>query len=150
MLKKVFNKKGQITIDAVLAIMFILMVSTIIYYHIFNTTEHFKDVELADRLYSIADSFENYALISYSKNANIKLTLKPIGVKNYTIYFGNKSIIVNTTRKIEFVPGGDFVEVSSLNGGENDGTGLELNKTIKIVYGDDEFHIEKNVSIPIR
>lgn len=121
-----------------------------IYYDILNNTEQFKDAELADRLYSIADSFENYALISYSKNVNITVTLKPVGVKNYTIYYGNKSIVVNTTRKIRFVPAGNFVNVSSLNGGENDGTGLELNKTIKIIYGSDEFYIVKNVSAPIK
>jgi uncharacterized protein (UPF0333 family) len=150
MLKKVFNKKGQISIDAVLAVLFILLVSTVIYYDILNNTEQFKDAELADRLYSIADSFENYALISYSKKVHITVTLKPVGVKNYTIYYGNKSIVVNTTRKIRFVPAGNFVNVSSLNGGENDGTGLELNKTIKIIYGSDEFYIVKNVSAPIK
>jgi hypothetical protein len=84
--------------------MFILMVSTIIYYKIFNTTGHFKDVELADRLYSIADSFENYALISYSKNVNIAITLKPVGVKNYTIYFADKQISVDAEKLLCLFP----------------------------------------------
>jgi hypothetical protein len=37
-----------------------------------------------------------------------------LNILNYTIYFGNKSIMVNTVRKIRFVPTGNFVDVSSL------------------------------------
>jgi uncharacterized protein (UPF0333 family) len=144
MLKKVFNKKGQITIDAVLAIMFILIVSTMIYYHIFNTTEHFKDVELADKAHSIADSFENYALLSYSKEVRIVMELEPVGSKNYTIYFANKKIAVNTTKTIIFIPSDDGVDIDGA--WEYSGRIMDDN-IINISFGD--FYVIKNTSIAI-
>ena len=145
------KKRGQISIDFILALMFLMLITIFLYSIEINFSNSTTDALIVDRLYDIADTFENYALLSYSKNIRISIKLKPIGVKSYTIYFGNKSIVVNTTRKIEFVPAGNFVEVSSKSsGGENNCTGLELNKTIKIVYGNDEFYIEKNISIPIK
>ncbi len=150
MLKKAFNKKGQISIDAVLAIIVLLTVSTIIYYNVFNTVDSFKKVEIVDRVDAIADTFENYALTSYSKNVIITIKLKPIGVKEYTIYFGNKSVVVNTTRTITFIPNGDgvYIDTSQISDGVSNTSNTNF-KSMKIVYGDDEFYIQKNMSINI-
>ncbi|MEO2117382.1 MAG: hypothetical protein ABGW92_03105, partial [Methanocaldococcus sp.] len=109
-------------------------------------TDGITDGLIADKLYSIADTFEDYALLSYSENKIITLKLKPIGVKNYTIYFGNRSIVVNTIKTITFNPTENGVIVDG-SGIEN--SGLNLNRTIKIVYGDNKFYIVKNISIPI-
>jgi len=145
MLKKAFNKKGQITIDAILAIMFILIVSTIIYYNVFNMVGNFKDAELADRAYSIADSFENYALLSYSKNAVIVMDLKPVGNKNYTIYFADKKISVDTKKTIILVPSNNGVVVE----GDYENSGKIIpDNIINISFGD--FYIVKNTSLSIK
>lgn len=145
MLKKAFNKKGQITIDAILAIMFILIVSTIIYYNVFNMVGHFKDAELADRAYSIADSFENYALLSYSKDATIVMDLKPVGNKNYTIYFADKKISVDTKKTIILVPSNNGVVVE----GDYENSGKIMpDNIINISFGD--FYIVKNTSLIIK
>ena len=152
MLKKALNKKGQISIDAVLALMFLLIVSTIIYYNVYDTVDNIKEVEIVDRVNTIADTFENYALTSYSKNVRITVKLEPVGVRNYTIYFGNKSIVVNTTRTVTFIPNEDGVSVDTSqisDDGVNDSTGLDLNKSIKIEYGSNEFYVQRNISINI-
>jgi uncharacterized protein (UPF0333 family) len=145
MLKKaIINKKGQITIDAILAILFILAVSTMIYYDVFNTVGHFRDVEIADRAYSIADSFENYALLSYSKDVRIVMELKPVGSKNYTIYFANKKISVNTEKTVIFIPSTNGVIID----GDYEYSGKTIpNNIINISFGD--FYIVKNTSIDI-
>ncbi|AEH07325.1 hypothetical protein [Methanothermococcus okinawensis] len=144
---KLYYKKGQISIDAVLAIMFLLLISTLIYYNVFNTSKSFKNAELADRLYSIADSFENYALLSYSKNVTISMELKPIGLKSYTLYFGNKSIVVDTTRTIFFIPTDKGVNIT---GDILSSSGKNLNKTINITYDNSRYYILKNTSIQIQ
>ena len=150
MLKKALNKKGQISIDAVLAVMFLLIVSTVIYYNVYNTVDNIKEVEIVDRVNTIADTFENYALTSYSKNVRITVKLEPVGVRNYTIYFGNKSIVVNTTRIITFIPNEDGVSVdtSKISDGVSN-TGKNLSKVINITYGNNEFYIQRNISINI-
>ncbi|UXM84437.1 hypothetical protein [Methanococcus aeolicus] len=133
MLKNLNSKKAQISIDAILAIMFLLLVSTLVYHNVFNTTESFKEAEIADRVYSIADSFENYALISYSKDMIVTIELKPIGVNNYTIYFGNKSIVVNSKKNITFNPTNNGVNIS---GDEVKNSGKNMpNNVINISYG---------------
>lgn len=149
MIKKISNKKGQISIDAVLAMMFLLMVSIVVYQNVFNTVGNIKDVEVVDRINSIADTFENGALTSYSKNTIITVELKPMGAKSYTIYFGNKSIFVNTTRTIVFIPNenGVSVDTSQISDGVSN-TGLNLDNTINITCGN-EFYIQRNTSIKI-
>ena len=150
MFKKICGKKGQISIDAVLAMMFLLIVSTIMYSHIYNTVDNIRKSEIADRVNSIGDIFENYALMSYSKNTMITVKLKPVGVEPYTIYFGNKSILVNTTRTIAFIPNKDGVSIdtSQISDGVSN-TGLNLGKVINITYGNNEFYVQRNISIKI-
>ena len=151
MIKKVNSKKAQISIDAVLAIMFLLIVSTMAYQNVYKTVENVKEVETVDRVNSIADTFENYALTSYSKNVRITVKLEPIGVKNYTIFYENKSISVNKIRTITFIPSENRVSVntSQISDGLNDSTGRDLNKSIIIEYGSNEFYIQRNISINI-
>ena len=150
MLKKALNKKGQISIDAVLAVMFLLIASTIIYHTVYNTVDNIKEVEIVDRVNTIADTFENYALTSYSKNVKITVKLEPVGVRSYTIYFGNRSIVVNTTRTVTFIPNEDGVSVdtSQISDGVSN-TGLNLDKVINITYGNNEFYVQRNISIKI-
>ena len=152
MLKKALNKKGQISIDAVLAVMFLLIASTIIYHTVYNTVDNIKEVEIVDRVNTIADTFENYALTSYSKNVKITVKLEPVGVRSYTIYFGNKSIVVNTTRTITFIPNeeedGVSVDTSQISDGVSN-TGKNLSKVINITYGNNEFYVQRNISIKI-
>ena len=151
MIKKVNSKKAQISIDAVLAIMFLLIVSTMAYQNVYKTVENVKEVETVDRVNSIADTFENYALTSYSKNVRITVKLEPIGVKNYTIFYENKSISVNKIRTITFIPSENRVSVntSQISDGLNDSTGRDLTKSIIIEYGSNEFYIQRNISINI-
>ena len=151
MIKKVNSKKAQISVDAVLAIMFLLIVSTMAYQNVYKTVENVKEVETVDRVNSIADTFENYALTSYSKNVRITVKLEPIGVKNYTIFYENKSISVNKIRTITFIPSENRVSVntSQISDGLNDSTGRDLTKSIIIEYGSNEFYIQRNISINI-
>ena len=151
MIKKVNSKKAQISVDAVLAIMFLLIVSTMAYQNVYKTVENVKEVETVDRVNSIADTFENYALTSYSKNVRITVKLEPIGVKNYTIFYENKSISVNKIRTITFIPSenGVSVNTSQISDGLNDSTGRDLTKSIIIEYGSNEFYIQRNISINI-
>ncbi len=143
--RKLHTNKGQITIDAILSIMFILVVSTIIYYNVFNVVGHFKDAEIADRAYAIADSFENYAMLSYSKNVDIVMELKPLGDKNYTIYFANKKIQVDTKRTIIFVPSSNGVVVE---GDCEDSDKALADNVINISFGN--FYVIKNTTINIQ
>ncbi|XRO75742.1 hypothetical protein ACO3TA_02450 [Methanocaldococcus sp. 28A] len=136
------KKRGQISIDFILAVLFLMLVSLFIFYNISLFNNGSIEALIADRMYSIADTFENYALLSYTKNEEINLYLKPVGVKNYTIYFGNKKIVVNTTRIITFIPNGNGVIVE----GVENSTILLPNNIIKIEYGNNKY-IEKNLSI---
>ena len=140
------KKRGQVSVDFILSMMFLMLISIFIYSTELTFSNGITNGFIVDKLYSIADTFEDYAILAYSKNENITLKLKPIGVKNYTIYFGNKSIVVNTTRVITFTPTENGVIVIS---GDIKNSGINLNRTIKIVYGDSRFYIVKNISIPI-
>ena len=118
-------KRGQISIDLVLAVMFLLLISLIIYYNIFYSEGGLIKSSKVDRIYTIAQCFENYLLMSYSKNVEVTAKFEPIGNKNYTIYFKNKKIVVNTTKTVKFTPtkngvivGGD-VEDSTINISDN-------------------------------
>ncbi|WP_394295229.1 hypothetical protein [Methanotorris igneus] len=145
-LSLISRNKGQITLDAILAVMFLLLVSAFIFYNVSNTVSHLKDAEIVDRVYVIADVFENYALLSYSKNVNITTELKPIGLKNYTIYFGDKKIVVDTTKTIVFIPTSGGVRVE----GDVEPSGQNLSNIINITYGNNEFYVLKNISIEIQ
>jgi len=96
-----FNR-GQISIDAVMAISFILIVTAILSYNVFNTLNNIRYSEIVERGHSIMDVFENYALISYSKDVTLSTTFRPIGNINYTIRFANKEIVVNNPTTIVF------------------------------------------------
>jgi uncharacterized protein (UPF0333 family) len=140
------KKRGQISIDFILAVMFLMLISIFLYSMEFNFSNSTTDALIVDKLYEIANTFENYALLSYSKNIKISIKLKPIGVKSYTIYFGNKSIIVNKTRTVTFTPTENGVIVE----GEVENSGLNLsNNVINITYGNGKFYVLKNVSISI-
>ncbi|MEO2117383.1 MAG: hypothetical protein ABGW92_03110, partial [Methanocaldococcus sp.] len=62
------KKRGQIAIDFVLSVLFLMIVSIFIYSTELTFTDGITDGLIADKLYSIADTFEDYALLSYSEN----------------------------------------------------------------------------------
>ncbi|XRP97426.1 hypothetical protein ACO3UB_02625 [Methanocaldococcus sp. 16A] len=142
------KKRGQISIDFILAILFLMLISLFIFHNISAFNEGSTEALIADRMYSIADTFENYAILSYTKNERIILYLKPIGVKSYTIYFGNKKIVVNTTRIITFIPDRNGVIVKGVEG-DVENSGLNLTNAIKVTY-DNNKYILKNISMQIR
>ena len=144
------SKRGQISIDAVLAISFILLISAILTYNVFNTLINIRDAEIVERGYSIMDIFENYALISYSKDVVLSTTFEPIGDINYTIRFSNKTIVVDNETTLIFKRGYDR------NGTYINITGDNLRYTneslppniVNISFGD--IYITKNLSVRIK
>ena len=154
------NFKGQISIDAVLAITFMLLITSIISYNIFNTLNNIRESEIVSRGQSIMivsrgqsimDVFENYALIAYSKGITLSATFEPIGNINYTIRFANKEIIVNDSTNISFKPehnqNGIYINIT----GDSDSLRytnppLEPN-IVNISFG--KFYITKNISVII-
>ncbi|EHP86568.1 hypothetical protein [Methanotorris formicicus] len=143
MLKLISHKRGQITLDAILAAMFLLIVSAFIYYNVFNTIDQLKDSEIANRAYAIADVFENYALIAYSKDVSINTTFEPMGTKTYTIYFADKKVVVDSEKTITFIPTNDGVKVE----GDVESSGSYVNG-IRVDFGD--FYVDKELSIYIK
>jgi len=146
------NFKGQISIDAVLAITFMLLITSIISYNnIFNTLNNIRESEIVSRGQSIMDVFENYALIAYSKGITLSATFEPIGNINYTIRFANKEIIVNDSTNISFKPehnqNGIYINIT----GDSDSlryTNSPLKPNIvNISFG--KFYITKNISVII-
>lgn len=144
------SKRGQISIDAILAIIFILLVTAILSYNVFNTLDNIRDWEIVERGYSIMDVFENYALISYSKDVVLSTTFEPIGNISYTIRFSNKEIVVDDNTTIifrrEYDENGTYVNIT--------GDNLRITQEtlppniVNISFGD--FYITKNLSVRIR
>ena len=96
------------------------------------------------------DVFENYALISYSKDVVLSTTFEPIGNRGYTIRFSNKEITVNGKTTIVFKREYDgtitYVNITGDNLGYVQET-LPPN-VVNISFGD--FYITKNISVRIR
>ena len=144
------SKRGQISIDAILAIIFILLVTAILSYNVFNTLDNIRDWEIVERGYSIMDVFENYALISYSKDVVLSTTFEPIGNISYTIRFSYTEIVVDDNTTIifrrEYDENGTYVNITGDNLGITQET-LPPN-IVNISFGD--FYITKNLSVRIR
>lgn len=144
------SKRGQISIDAILAIIFILLVTAILSYNVFNTLDNIRDWEIVERGYSIMDVFENYALISYSKDVVLSTTFEPIGNISYTIRFSYTEIVVDDNTTIifrrEYDENGTYVNIT--------GDNLRITQEtlppniVNISFGD--FYITKNLSVRIR
>ena len=149
-LMKLYYKRGQISIDAVLAILFMLLLTSLVSYNVFNSLNGIRHSEIAERGHSILDVFENYALIAYSKNVNMYMTFKPIGDINFTIYFSNKKISVNDTTNILFTPeydeNGTYINITGENWGYNS-FNLPQN-IVNISFGD--FYVCKNLTVRIK
>ncbi|MBW9221953.1 hypothetical protein KKP97_02775 [Methanothermococcus sp. SCGC AD-155-C09] len=145
-----YKFKGQISIDAVLAITFIILITSIISYNIFNTLNNVRESEIVDRGQSIMDVFENYALIAYSKGITLSTTFEPIGDIGYTIRFSNKVIMVNNKTNILFKPehnqNGTYINITG-DSLSYTNTPLEPN-IVHISFGD--FYVTKNISVNIR
>ena len=145
-----YNFKGQISIDAVLAITFMLLITSIISYNVFNTLNNVKESEIVDRGQSIMDVFENYALIAYSKGITLSTTFEPIGNINYTIRFSNKAIRVNNKTNILFKPeynqNGTYINITGDTLSYTNAT-LEP-KIVNISFGD--FYVAKNIPVKIK
>lgn len=144
------SKRGQISIDAVLAIFFILLVTAILGYNVFNMLDNIKYSEIVERGYSIMDIFENYALISYSKEVSLSTTFTPIGNRGYTIRFSNKEIVVNSPTTVVFKKEGDknnaYINITADNLVYTQET-LPPN-VVNISFGD--FYITKNLTVRIK
>ena len=119
MLKLPSAKKGQVSFDFILAMLFLLLIFAFTGQNVLNMANSFKDSETIERGHAILDNFENYAITAYSKDVTVNATFEPIGNLNYTIMFTNKSIHVNSTTYIVFSPesdvDGDFVNITSDN-----------------------------------
>lgn len=139
------KKKGQISIDGVLAVMTLLLISLIFYQQVFSYTDGFKDALLADRMSSIGDNIENYALLSYSNGVVISMDLKPVGSINYTVYVGRYVINVDNIKKIVFIPTENGVKLE----GNVNISGNDVGKKIKIVYGDKGEYVVRDININI-
>ncbi|WP_423793052.1 hypothetical protein ACPB8Q_02260 [Methanocaldococcus indicus] len=107
--------RGQIAIDAILAVLFLLLVSTVLSYTIiFNSKETTYSL-LADRFSDIADTIDNYILLSYSQQKNITIVLKPVGTLTYSVYIKNYVIDVDSPIYIKIVPYEDGVKLENVN-----------------------------------
>jgi len=139
-------KRGQISIDLVLAVMFLLLISLIIYYNIFYSEGGLVKASKVDRVYTIAQCFENYVLMSYSNNVEVTAKFEPIGDKIYIIYFKNKKIVVNTTKTVKFSPTKSGVIVS----GDIEDSNITISDNkirINVTYGN--FYVEKDIAVNI-
>ena len=145
-----FSKRGQISIDVVIAMFFILLVSAVLTYHVFHTVRNIEYAEIVERGHSILDIFENYALVAYSREVTLSTTFEPIGDRGYTIRFSNKEIVVDSETTVVFRKEYDgriyYVNVTSNNLHYLQET-LPPN-IVTISFGD--FYVSKNISVRIR
>jgi len=145
-----FSKRGQISIDVVIAMFFILLVSAVLTYHVFHTVRNIEYAEIVERGHSILDIFENYALVAYSREVTLSTTFEPIGDRGYTIRFSNKEIVVDSETTVVFRKEYDgnttYVSVTSNNLRYLQET-LPPN-IVTISFGD--FYVSKNISVRIR
>jgi hypothetical protein len=142
--------RGQISIDLILAVMFLIMISTIVFYNIFYSEGEILKSSKADRVYTIAECFENFVLTSYSKNTEITAKFEPIGDDTYIIYFKDKMVVVNTTRTVKFSPTENGVNVS----GDIENSNVSMpNNTIYVEYrsstNNKSFFVNKTVAVNI-
>jgi len=146
----VLNKKGQISFDFILAMLFLLIIFAFMGQNVLDMVKNYRDSETVERGHSILDNFENYALTAYAKDLTINATFEPVGTLNYTISLSNKSIPVNRTTYIIFRPesdlSGDFVNVSS-DEIDNSSNSVPLN-TVVISFGD--FYVSKDLQVNIK
>ncbi|MBA2869197.1 hypothetical protein [Methanococcus maripaludis] len=132
------NKKGQVSFDFIIAMLFLLLIFAFMGQNVLNMAKSFRDSETAEHAHAILDSFENYAIIAYSKDITINATFEPIGNLNYTIMLSNKSISVNSSTNIIFQPetdaNGDYVSIKC-NNVDNSVNTIPLN-AVRISFGD--------------
>lgn len=146
---KLFSRggvKGQVSLDAVIAILFLLIIFSLIGYNVLNTANSFKESEKVERAHATIDVFENYVLTAYSKEIAINATFEPMGDLNYTIYFSNKSIPVTNLTYITFEPNGTHVVI---NGAPEMSSNENLDKNeVKISFG--EFYVSRIIPTDIK
>jgi hypothetical protein len=149
MFKLTSTKKGQVSFDFILAMLFLLLIFAFTGQNVLNMAKSFKESETVERGHAILDNFENYAITAYSKDVTINATFKPVGNLNYTIMISNKTIGVNSTTNILFSPDPDnngVVNISSSNI-NNSVNSIPLN-TVNISFGD--FYVSKKLQISIQ
>ena len=138
------KKRGQISIDFILAVMFLMLISIFLYSMEINFSNSTTDALIVDKMYSIADTFENYAILSYTKNETIYLKLKPIGSIGYNISILNRTISVYGDTSIMFIPKKDGVIVTGFsNSSDNVGNKIVITANVngKIVNISKELEI---------
>jgi len=150
MLKLISSRRGQLSFDFILAMLFLLIIFAFMGQNVLNMAISFRDAETVERGHAILDSFENYAITAYSKDVTVNATFESVGNLNYTIYLQNKSIYVNNTTYIIFDPesgsGGDYINITS-NNMDVSPNALPLN-TVNISFG--EFYVTKEVRVNIK
>ncbi|MBA2862426.1 hypothetical protein [Methanococcus maripaludis] len=150
MLRLPSAKKGQVSFDFILAMLFLLLIFALMGQNVLNMAKSFKDSETAERGHAILDSFENYAITAYSKDVTVNATFEPIGNLNYTIVLSNKSIHVNSTTYITFKPesdsNGDFVNITC-NGMDNSVNTIPSN-IVNMSFGN--FYVSKELIVTIK
>ncbi|WP_048058517.1 hypothetical protein [Methanococcus maripaludis] len=149
MLKLLSVKKGQVSFDFILAMLFLLLIFAFMGQNVLNMAKSFKDSETAERGHAILDIFENYAITAYSKDVTINATFEPVGTLNYTIRLPNKIIHVNSSINVVFKPeseNGDFVNVTG-NNVDNSVNTIPSN-TVNISFG--EFYVSKELQVPVQ
>ncbi|AIJ06362.1 hypothetical protein JH146_1520 [Methanocaldococcus bathoardescens] len=140
------KKRGQISIDFIIAVLFLTLVSILIYYNIFSFTDGTTDALIVDKMYSIADTFENYAILAYTKNKTITFKLKPMGTIGYNITILNKTISVYGDTSIMFIPKENGVIITGfLNSPKNVGNNIVITAN---VYGN-IINISKKLEINV-
>ncbi|ACV25035.1 hypothetical protein [Methanocaldococcus fervens] len=119
------TEKGQISLDFILAMMFLMLVSLFLYNVELKFSNSTTDALIVDRMHSIADTFENYAILAYTTNKTIFYILKPIGSIDYEITISNKKINVYGDTVVTFTPNengvtiGGYVSPSNVDIGNN-------------------------------
>ncbi|CAB3288161.1 conserved protein of unknown function [Methanocaldococcus lauensis] len=141
---KLIKKRGQISIDLIMAIFSLLIVSLFIYNTELSYTDSTTDALIVNRLYDIADTLENYAILAYTNNVSISIKLKPIGTLRYNLTIKDKTINVIGDTYILITPNKNGVILSGftqspINVGNNivisanvDGKILNVSKKLNV------------------
>ena len=110
---KLTKKRGQISIDLIMAIFLLLIISLMLYNIELSYTDNITNALIVNRLYDIADTFENYAILAYTKNVSIKIKLKPVGTLRYNLTIKDKTINVYSDTDILITPNKNGVILTS-------------------------------------
>ncbi|ACX73364.1 conserved hypothetical protein [Methanocaldococcus vulcanius M7] len=143
------RKKGQISVDFILAFMFLMIVSLFLYESELTFTNDSTNAIIANKLYAVVDTFENYAMLSYSENETLLLTLKPVGDISYTIRASTKLINVSRETYVIFYPEKDGVRIE---GRDVVNTSVDVGNKVQLIanVGKNNITLSKNTLVNIK